>query len=188
MKDGADEFLKILNKEKETSTQNLSLNFASLSDFTLLETLGTGTFGIAKLCVHTKTKNHFCIKILNKERIIRLKQETHIKNEKDVLSTAIHPFIVKLYATFQDKLSLYFLMEYIPGGELFTRIRRNGFLSENVTRFYTSEIVIVLEYLHSRRICHRDLKPVKKKTKSSTIQNNFFFIKKNKKIIGKFID
>eukprot|EP01091_Cochliopodium_minus_P017575 TRINITY_DN6922_c0_g1_i2.p1 TRINITY_DN6922_c0_g1~~TRINITY_DN6922_c0_g1_i2.p1 ORF type:complete len:235 (+),score=26.27 TRINITY_DN6922_c0_g1_i2:738-1442(+) len=50
-------------------------------------------------------------------------------------------------------------MEYIPGGELFTRIRRNGHLSESVTRFYAAEIVLVLEYLHSRRICHRDLKP-----------------------------
>jgi len=68
-------------------------------------------------------------------------------------------FIVKLYATFQDPENLYFLLEYVPGGELFSYIRKRGGLNNDIVKFYASEIILAIRYLHSLNIAHRDLKP-----------------------------
>jgi serine/threonine protein kinase len=124
-----------------------------------LDTIGTGTFGKVKLCRHVATERVYCLKVLSKERIVRLKQQEHVKNEKWVLTVTQHPFIVRLHATFQDATYLYFLMEFVSGGELFTCIRRAARLSNRVAQFYTAEIVLALTYLHSCNIVHRDLKP-----------------------------
>lgn len=56
-------------------------------------------------------------------------------------------------------MNLYLLLEYVPGGELFTHLRRAGRFSNAMTRFYTSEIFLAVEYLHSQNIIYRDLKP-----------------------------
>lgn len=65
------------------------------------------------------------------------------------------------YATFQDTTNLYFLMEFVPGGELFTHIRRTqkGYLSNSSATFYAAEILLAIRFLHSFRLAHRDIKP-----------------------------
>jgi protein kinase X len=131
----------------------------SLDYFVLMQTLGTGTFGKVRLCRQKTTNKFFCLKILSKERIVQLKQTEHVKSEKSVLAQISHPFIVKLYATFQDRVNLYFLLEYVSGGELFSCIRRSGRLPNTTARFYAAEIVLAIRYLHSLNIAHRDLKP-----------------------------
>merc|ERR1712137_1096519 len=103
----------------------------TLSNFEVLQTIGTGTFGEVKLCKHFGTNTYYCMKVLNKEKVVRLKQQEHAKNEKMTLSMVVHPFLVKLYTTFQDPCHLYFIMEYVPGGELFNIIRSQRGLSEN---------------------------------------------------------
>lgn len=140
-------------------TNQMPPSTLSLDYFMLLQTLGTGTFGQVRLCQQKATGKYFCLKILSKEKIVRLKQTEHVKSEKSVLAQISHPFIVKLYATFQDQANLYFLLEYISGGELFSCIRRNGRLSNSTARFYAAEIVLAIRYLHSLHIAHRDLKP-----------------------------
>eukprot|EP00027_Filamoeba_sp_ATCC50430_P017759 CAMPEP_0168570170 /NCGR_PEP_ID=MMETSP0413-20121227/16574_1 /TAXON_ID=136452 /ORGANISM="Filamoeba nolandi, Strain NC-AS-23-1" /LENGTH=658 /DNA_ID=CAMNT_0008602767 /DNA_START=34 /DNA_END=2010 /DNA_ORIENTATION=- len=131
----------------------------SLDDFEWLDILGTGTFGKVRLCKHKLTQKFFCMKILNKSRIVRLKQTEHIHNEKNVLKSISHPFIVRLYSTFKDKANLYLLMEFVPGGELFNYIRRATRLPNDAARIYAAEIILALEYLHSKDILYRDLKP-----------------------------
>jgi len=82
-----------------------------------------------------------------------------VKSEKETLSKINHPFIVKCFLSFQDESFIYFLFEYIPGGELFTLLRHIiRFPAENV-RFYSSQLVLALEYLHSKDIIYRDIKP-----------------------------
>ncbi|KAK4689350.1 hypothetical protein P7C73_g764, partial [Tremellales sp. Uapishka_1] len=102
---------------------------------------------------------HFAMKVLKKSEIVRLKQVEHINSERAILERVRHPFVVELYATYQDNLNVYMLLSYIPGGELFSHLRRAGRFSPDVTRFYLASIVLAIEYLHSRDIIYRDLKP-----------------------------
>ncbi|WWC64399.1 uncharacterized protein I303_107009 [Kwoniella dejecticola CBS 10117] len=102
---------------------------------------------------------HFAMKVLKKSEIVRLKQVEHINSERSILEKVRHPFVVELYATYQDQLNVYMLLSYIPGGELFSHLRRAGKFSADVTRFYLASIILAIEYLHSRDIIYRDLKP-----------------------------
>ena len=102
---------------------------------------------------------YFALKMLKKSEIVRLKQVEHIKAEKQILSRISHPFIITLYASFQDSSNIYMCMEYIIGGELFTQLRKVGRFSGDTARFYAQEIVLALQYLHSKGVVYRDLKP-----------------------------
>lgn len=130
-----------------------------LKDFQLLKTLGTGTFGRVYLTRYKTSDSYYAMKLLLKADVVRLKQVEHINSEKDILSQVRHPFIVNLARTFQDCPNLYLLMEYVPGGELFTHLRRAGRFTNPITRFYAAEIFLAIEYLHSQDIIYRDLKP-----------------------------
>ena len=125
---------------------------------------GTGTFGrvlLVKLrdSSQSATQNCFALKVLRKSEIVRLRQVEHVNAERYILSRVRHPFIVDLYATFQDSLNIYMLMSYVPGGELFTHLRRAQRFTPDVTRFYLATIILALKYLHSFNIIYRDLKP-----------------------------
>lgn len=92
-------------------------------------------------------------------QIIKRKQVQHVKNEKNILENLNHPFIVKLYWTSHDRKHLYLMLEYVPGGELFSLLRTKKRLELKAAVFYACEIVCALEYLHLRSIVYRDLKP-----------------------------
>jgi len=132
-----------------------------IPDFEKHETLGTGTFGRVYLVTHPSDHSKFyAMKILQKSVIVRLKQVQHTLNEKEVLLQSRDcPFIVTLEKTSQDAKNLYFVMEYVLGGELFTHLRSAGRFSGATTRFYAAEIVLTLEFLHAKKIIYRDLKP-----------------------------
>ncbi|KAI9298225.1 Pkinase-domain-containing protein [Neoconidiobolus thromboides FSU 785] len=130
-----------------------------LEDFRLLQTLGTGTFGRVYLTRNKMSSNFYAMKVLKKTEVVRLKQVEHINSEKQILAQVNHPFIVNLNCTFQDSVNLFMLLEYVPGGELFSHLRRAGRFTNQVTRFYAAEIVLAIEYLHSHDIIYRDLKP-----------------------------
>eukprot|EP00163_Fabomonas_tropica_P016260 TRINITY_DN2923_c0_g2_i1.p1 TRINITY_DN2923_c0_g2~~TRINITY_DN2923_c0_g2_i1.p1 ORF type:complete len:330 (-),score=70.24 TRINITY_DN2923_c0_g2_i1:140-1129(-) len=132
-----------------------------LSDLEFLETLGTGTFGRVRLtkCHMDGGDKYYAMKILKKHEVVRLKQVEHIMSEKEILISIAHPFVVNMTACFQDERNLYMLLEYVPGGELFSHLRLAGRFPNEVTRFYTAEIVTAFQYLHSMDIIYRDLKP-----------------------------
>ncbi|KAF7311607.1 hypothetical protein MKEN_01063700 [Mycena kentingensis (nom. inval.)] len=135
-----------------------------LTDFEVRGTLGTGTFARVLLVRHRatvtpSTQNYFAMKVLRKADIVRLRQVEHVNAERYILSRVQHPFVVDLFATFQDSLNVYMLMSYVPGGELFTHLRRAQRFTPDVTRFYLATIVLALKYLHSFNIIYRDLKP-----------------------------
>lgn len=123
--------------------------------------IGTGTFGRVLLVRHrgSSTQNHFAMKVMPKKEIVRLRQVEHVNAERYILSRVHHPFVVDLFATFQDSLNVYMLMSYVPGGELFTHLRRAQRFTPDVTRFYLATIILALRYLHSFNIVYRDLKP-----------------------------
>ncbi|XP_036883606.1 cAMP-dependent protein kinase catalytic subunit PRKX isoform X1 [Sturnira hondurensis] len=130
-----------------------------LQDFDTLATVGTGTFGRVQLVRLKTTKRFFALKVMSIPEVIRLKQEQHVQNEKSVLKEVNHPFLVKLFWTCHDERFLYMLMEFVPGGELFSYLRNRGRFCNDAGLFYSAEIVCALEYLHSKEIVYRDLKP-----------------------------
>jgi len=131
----------------------------SLADFTLKRTLGTGSFGRVMLAQHKATKHWVAIKVLRKDKVVKMKQVEHAKYEKQILDEIKCPFVVNLLAFFQDAKNLYLVLEYVRGGEMFTHLRKAGRFTDEVAKFYAAEVVLAWEYIHSRSIIYRDLKP-----------------------------
>ncbi|XP_064826983.1 putative serine/threonine-protein kinase PRKY isoform X2 [Oncorhynchus masou masou] len=131
----------------------------SLDDLDTISTVGTGTFGRVFLVKDKKSRAFYALKAMKIPDVIRLKQEQHVHNEKEVLTEVNHPFLIRLFWTHHDDRLLYMLMDYVPGGELFSYLRSRGRFSNTTGLFYSTEIVCAIEYLHSKEIVYRDLKP-----------------------------
>ena len=131
----------------------------SISDYQLGRTIGKGSFGNVVQCQHIESGSLYAIKCIKKSKVTTKAIFEHLKNEKQVLSTLKSPFTVDFFGSFQDHNNIYFITEYIPGGELFKLLRTHRVLAISSVRFYAAEITSALEYLHSRNIVYRDLKP-----------------------------
>ena len=134
--------------------QNLALN-----QFQVVRVIGVGTFSQVKLCYHSPSEAFCILKIMSKQRLIELNQIEHIQNEKEILQVVQHPNAVVYYGSFQDHDHIYMMMEYIPGGEVFSHLRTLGRFDYDVVRFYAAEILLVFQHLHTNHIIYRDLKP-----------------------------
>ncbi|CAI2293745.1 unnamed protein product [Caenorhabditis sp. 36 PRJEB53466] len=134
-------------------------NTACLDDFDRIKTLGTGSFGRVMLVKHKQSGNFYAMKILDKQKVVKLKQVEHTLNEKRILQAIDFPFLVNMQFSFKDNSNLYMVLEFISGGEMFSHLRRIGRFSEPHSRFYAAQIVLAFEYLHSLDLIYRDLKP-----------------------------
>lgn len=134
------------------------------TNFKFIKTIGVGTFGrvyLAQLLNPKISKKKFyALKILPKSTLLKLRQIDHYKNEKNTLATCKnHPFIVNLMLATEINEFHVMMMEFIPGGELFSWIKRYRRFDINTIRFYSAQLVLALEFLHSKDIMYRDLKP-----------------------------
>ena len=130
-----------------------------MKNFTLVSTLGTGTFGRVFLAKKTQDQSYFALKIQSKSKILKLKQTEHVNFERRLLESISHPFIVSLESTFQSPSYLYMCLEFVVGGELFSHLRRAGRFKQQTAVFYAASIVCAIDYLHSQDVIYRDLKP-----------------------------
>ncbi|XP_061415674.1 serine/threonine-protein kinase Sgk2-like isoform X3 [Lethenteron reissneri] len=133
---------------------------AKPSDFDFMKIIGKGSFGKVLLAKHKADGKFFAVKVLQKESILKRKEEKHIMAERNVLLKNVkHPFLVGLHYSFQTTDKLYFVLDYINGGELFFHLQREQCFMEPRARFYSAEMASAIGYLHSLNIVYRDLKP-----------------------------
>lgn len=100
----------------------------SLSDFELKQTLGAGSSARVHLARCKINHKYYALKAINKKDLMTQRQVQHAQNERDVLGLVSHPFLVKLWSTFQNETHVFLVMDYLPGGELFRLIRKNKVL------------------------------------------------------------
>ncbi|RFU34560.1 hypothetical protein B7463_g1814, partial [Scytalidium lignicola] len=129
-------------------------------DFVFGQTLGEGSYSTVLLATDRQTLKEYAVKILDKKHIIKEKKIKYVNIEKDTLNRLIeHPGIVRLYYTFQDSTSLYYVLDVASGGELLGVLKKIGSFDEECTRFYGAQILEAIEHMHNRGVIHRDLKP-----------------------------
>ncbi|XP_022649490.1 serine/threonine-protein kinase Sgk2-like isoform X2 [Varroa jacobsoni] len=129
-------------------------------DFDFMKVIGRGSYGKVMLAKHRTTEKHYAVKVLNKKHILRRNESRHIMQERDILVKVLHhPFLVGLNYSFQTSDKLYFVLDFVNGGELFFHLQKSGNFNEPRAKFYAAEITCALAYLHSQGIIYRDLKP-----------------------------
>ena len=131
----------------------------SLSDFDLITVIGRGGYGKVLQVQHRVDGSIYALKVLKKKDLMRRKQVNRTKTERLILSQVRHPFIVRLHYAFQTEAKLYMVLDFVQGGDLFTRLRRDGVFPFKRAQLYAAEITLALEHLHSLGILYRDLKP-----------------------------
>ncbi|KAM0343275.1 hypothetical protein ACHAPU_008725 [Fusarium lateritium] len=147
------------NTASTSSVMRVTKGKYSLGDFDILRTLGTGSFGRVHLVQSKHNQRFYAVKVLKKAQVVKMKQVEHTNDERRMLADVKHPFLITLWGTFQDTKNLYMVMDFVEGGELFSLLRKSGRFPNPVAKFYAAEVTLALEYLHSKNIIYRDLKP-----------------------------
>jgi len=130
-------------------------------DFVCGREIGVGAFGQVVLASHVRSGESCAMKIISK-RVLRRKRiaQGEWRLERDVMvKIPRHPYIVELKCSFQTPGHFFLVMAYLPGGELFVILHQRGTFPADVAAFYSAEVTLALEHLHSSGVIHRDLKP-----------------------------
>uniref|UniRef100_A0A8C7CWZ5 non-specific serine/threonine protein kinase n=1 Tax=Oncorhynchus kisutch TaxID=8019 RepID=A0A8C7CWZ5_ONCKI len=129
-----------------------------LEDFDKVKMIGRGAYGEVQLVRHKASQKVYAMKQLSKFEMIKRSDSAFFWEERDIMAFSNSPWVVQLCCAFQDDLHLYMVMEYMPGGDLVT-LTMNYDMPEKWVRFYTAEVVLALDAIHSMGFIHRDVKP-----------------------------
>jgi CRP-like cAMP-binding protein len=130
-----------------------------LDDLDVKKTLGHGAFGRVKLVKLKSSKETYALKCQGKKAIVDNCLQDHVLMERKILMMLDHPFILKLVSACQDPKYVYFILEILLGGELFTWLRKNGRFEEAASKFYSAQVVLAFQHMHAKKVAYRDLKP-----------------------------
>uniref|UniRef100_A0A667WLQ3 non-specific serine/threonine protein kinase n=1 Tax=Myripristis murdjan TaxID=586833 RepID=A0A667WLQ3_9TELE len=144
---------------KETEFLRLKRTRLGLEDFESLKVIGRGAFGEVRLVQKKDTGHVYAMKILRKADMLEKEQVGHIRAERDILVEADSLWVVKMFYSFQDKMNLYLIMEFLPGGDMMTLLMKKDTLTEEATQFYIAETVLAIDSIHQLGFIHRDIKP-----------------------------
>uniref|UniRef100_A0AAR2LGY2 Rho-associated protein kinase n=1 Tax=Pygocentrus nattereri TaxID=42514 RepID=A0AAR2LGY2_PYGNA len=129
-----------------------------LDDFERIKLIGRGAYGAVQLVRHKVSKQVYAMKQLSKFEMIKRSDSAFFWEERDIMAFSNSPWIVQLCCAFQDERHLYLVMEFMPGGDVVT-LTMNYDMPEKWARFYTAEMVLALDAIHSLGFIHRDIKP-----------------------------
>lgn len=152
------EMRKMLS-QKESNYIRLKRAKMDKSMFVTIKAIGVGAFGEVTLVRKIDTNHLYAMKTLRKTDVLKRNQVAHVKAERDILAEADNEWVVKLYYSFQDVDILYFVMDYIPGGDLMSLLIKLGIFEESLARFYIAELTCAVESVHKMGFIHRDIKP-----------------------------
>lgn len=143
--------LESLIKKTQQSTGK-----AKKEDFSLIQVIGTGSYGKVLLVKKKSSGKLYAMKVLKKCHLRKQKQVRNTWTERNILEHINHPFIVKMNYAFQNDKKLFFVLDYCPGGELFFYINNIGRFKEFSAKFYAANILLALECLHENGIIYRE--------------------------------
>lgn len=152
----------LVEKDKENNATEVvvgSKKKVTLNDFELLQTLGKGGFGKVYLALKQDTQELFALKAIRKAFVIEKNQFEQVRREKEILHDASHPFLVGLLCAFQTVDKLFLLMPFVQGGDLFMHLKRRKRFTEHEVQFFVSQIILGLQFQHSKGIIYQDQKP-----------------------------
>ncbi|CAG5033519.1 unnamed protein product [Parnassius apollo] len=131
----------------------------SLEDFELIRVIGRGSYAKVLMVELKRTKRVYAMKVIKKALVTDDEDIDWVQTEKHVFETASnHPFLVGLHSCFQTPSRLFFVIEFVRGGDLMFHMQRQRRLPEEHARFYAAEISLALHFLHERGVIYRDLK------------------------------
>uniref|UniRef100_A0A8B9SKK9 Rho-associated protein kinase 1 n=1 Tax=Anas platyrhynchos TaxID=8839 RepID=A0A8B9SKK9_ANAPL len=146
-----------LNRYKDTVNKMRDLRMKA-EDYEVVKVIGRGAFGEVQLVRHKSSRRVYAMKLLSKFEMIKRSDSAFFWEERDIMAFANSPWVVQLFYAFQDDRYLYMVMEYMPGGDL-VNLMSNYDVPEKWARFYTAEVVLALDAIHSMGFIHRDVKP-----------------------------
>ena len=134
-----------------------------ITDFSLIKELGVGSFGRVLLVQHNVTHAQYAIKAIDKRIKDNIEEKPYFRREMEIMYQIHHPNVVKLFGHFEDNTFCYFVMEYIPNGDLYSLVPKNGIrkINNQTVASLIKDVISALYYLHhmSPPIIHRDIKP-----------------------------
>uniref|UniRef100_H3D439 Rho-associated protein kinase n=1 Tax=Tetraodon nigroviridis TaxID=99883 RepID=H3D439_TETNG len=146
-----------LNRYEKAASQLQELQ-VKLSDFDKVKLIGRGAYGEVQLVRHKTSQKVYAMKQLNKFEMIKRSDSAFFWEERHIMAFSNSPWVVQLCCAFQDDRHLYMVMEFMPGGDVVT-LTMNYDIPEKWARFYTAEVVLALDAIHSMGFIHRDVKP-----------------------------
>ncbi|XP_078072207.1 rho-associated protein kinase 1 [Mustelus asterias] len=146
-----------INRYKDAMSKVRDLRMKA-EDYEVVKVIGRGAFGEVQLVRHRGTRKVFAMKLLSKFEMIKRSDSAFFWEERGIMAFANSPWVVQLSYAFQDNRYLYMVMEYMPGGDL-VNLMSNYDMPEKWARFYTAEVVLALDAIHSMGFIHRDVKP-----------------------------